>query len=415
MSINWLVAVPTPQGVDIPTYGNYGGPNYSDGRILLPTEDSPLAAPAVDALDALFREHDRAYNNSTDPLVLAQADLQLIRGISALPESQLSAEGHLYAGAATLAFIDQINGRWAHPEIFQPGEEAALEQNGLNNIAKGNVDPDPEEISAVPQRFADLLEYAHGSSTGVDLNDSGVLVSDAFYFARYPDVFNAGIDPDEHYSSVGWQEGRDPNPFFSTNGYLSANPDVEAAAFNPLEHYEQSGWREGRDASFNFDTELYLRFNPDVAAADINPLTHYLAFGAAEGRTAYKSVGGSIVNGFDAEYYLLANPDVGAAGIDAFAHFQSVGWREGRDPNAYFDTSAYLATYSDVAAAGFNPLDHYNSAGWNEGRDPSAEFDTSSYLSAYGDVGDAGINPLQHYLQAGIYEGRLAFSDGLIA
>jgi hypothetical protein len=82
MSINWLVTVPTPQGVTIPTYGNYGGSNYSDGRILLPGEPAPLTTPPVDALDALFREHDRAYFASSDPLTLARADLDLARGIA---------------------------------------------------------------------------------------------------------------------------------------------------------------------------------------------------------------------------------------------------------------------------------------------------------------------------------------------
>lgn len=414
MSINWLVAVPTPKGVEIPTYGNYGGPNYSDGRILLPTEVTSLTTPPVDALDALFREHDRAYGNSTDPLVLAQADLQLIRSIAALPGNQLSAEGHLYGGAATLAFIDQINIRWAHPEIFQPGEEAALKQNGLDNIAKGNVDPDPEEIPAVPQRFADLLEYAQGGSPGVVLTDTDVLVNDVFYLSRYPDVTQAGIDPDAHYNDSGWHEGRDPNAFFSTSGYLSANQDVAAAEINPLQHYQLDGWKEGRDASINFDTDLYLRFNPDVAAAGVNPLEHYISAGASEGRVAYEAVGRSIINGFDAEYYLLANPDVGAAGMDAAFHFENYGWKEGRDPNAYFDTNGYLETYTDVAAAGVNPLEHYMASGWTEGRDPSGEFSTASYLEANSDVAAAEINPLQHYLQYGIYEGRTGLADGLI-
>jgi hypothetical protein len=414
MSINWLVAVPTYAGAEIPTYGNYGGPNYSDGRVLLPTEVTPLTTPPVDALDALFQEHDRAYNNSSDPLTLAQADLGLIRGIAALSDDQLSAEGHLYAGATTLAFIDQINNRWRAPQLFGPGEDASLAENGKSNLEKGGINPDPDEIPAVPERLADLLEYSHGSSTGVVLSDPEVLVNDAFYFGRYPDVFAAGVDPDIHYNNYGWQEGRDPNAFFSTSGYLSANVDVAAADINPLEHFRWQGWREGRDPSANFDADLYLRFNPDVAAAGINPLEHYILAGAAEGRPNYEAVGWSIVNGFDSEFYLLTNPDVGAAGLDAAFHFENYGWREGRDPNAYFDTSTYLETYTDVAAAGVNPLEHYMNQGWREGRNPSGEFSTSSYLIAYEDVAAAEINPLQHYLQYGIYEGRSAFADGVI-
>uniref|UniRef100_UPI001FE1FD30 Ig-like domain-containing protein n=1 Tax=Microvirga calopogonii TaxID=2078013 RepID=UPI001FE1FD30 len=206
--------------------------------------------------------------------------------------------------------------------------------------------------------------------------DDTPLVDDVFYLAHNPDVLAAGVDPDVHYAAFGWHEGRDPDAFFSTNGYLSANADVNAAHINPLEHYHQNGWKEGRDASINFDTTLYLQHNPDVKAAGIDPLEHYLAFGRSEGRQAYEAVGLNVKGAFDAEYYLLANPDVGAAGIDPLTHYNTFGWKEGRDPNAFFDTSAYLSTYSDVAAAGVNPLEHYMSFGWHEGRDPSGKFDT---------------------------------------
>ncbi|WP_377119594.1 hypothetical protein [Microvirga arabica] len=414
MSINWLVIVPTPKGVDIPTYGNYGGPNYTDGRVLQPGEVTPLTTPPVDALDALFREHDRAYGASADPLVLARADLALIRGIAGLTDAELSDEAHLYGGAAQLAFIDQINNRWGHPELFQPGEEELLAQDALRNIEQGRVTPDGGEIAAVPERLDDLLDYAFGGSTSVPAGSSDILVDDVFYLGRNPDVRAAGVDPDDHYAAYGWQEGRNPNAFFNTNAYLSANQDVDAANINPLDHYHQNGWKEGRDASVSFDTTLYLINNADVKAAGIDPLEHFLAYGRFEGRQAYTAVGQAVQGTFDAEYYLLANPDVGLADVDAAFHFTTYGWKEGRDPNAYFDTSAYLAAYADVAAAGVDPLEHYNTFGWKEGRDPSGAFDTSSYLATYADVAQANINPLAHYLKFGIYEGRQAFGDSII-
>ncbi|MBD2748156.1 right-handed parallel beta-helix repeat-containing protein [Microvirga sp. BT688] len=246
-------------------------------------------------------------------------------------------------------------------------------------------------------------------------SDAQPLVDDGFYLALYPDVRAAGVDPDDHYATYGWREGRDPNAFFSTNAYLSANQDVDAANVNPLDHYHQYGWKEGRDASVRFDTSLYLINNPDVAAARVDPLEHYLAYGRFEGRQTYTAVGLGVQGTFDAEYYLLANPDVGLADVDAAFHFQTYGWKEGRDPNAFFDTSAYLSTYTDVAAAGVNPLEHYNNFGWKEGRDPSGAFDTDAYLSTYTDVAAAGVNPLAHYLKYGAYEGRSTFGDSLIA
>ena len=93
-----------------------------------------------------------------------------------------------------------------------------------------------------------------------------------------------GVDPLQHYATFGFKEGRDPNAFFDTKGYLAAYADVGAAGIDPLEHYMSFGFKEGRDPSGAFDTNAYLAANPDVAAAGINPLQHFLQFGIHEGR-----------------------------------------------------------------------------------------------------------------------------------
>jgi hypothetical protein len=66
MYINWttdvfinpitLTAGPGPNGIPIPTYGNYGGPDYSDGSVggIIPTSGgipTSEALPPVDKLD----------------------------------------------------------------------------------------------------------------------------------------------------------------------------------------------------------------------------------------------------------------------------------------------------------------------------------------------------------------------------
>jgi hypothetical protein len=61
------------------------------------------------------------------------------------------------------------------------------------------------------------------------------------------DVAESGQDPLEHYLTIGWLEGRNPNPYFSTRGYLEANPDVAAAGCNPLVHFWNYGMAEGRN------------------------------------------------------------------------------------------------------------------------------------------------------------------------
>ena len=244
-------------------------------------------------------------------------------------------------------------------------------------------------------------------------DDGNPLIDDLFYYSKYHDVWNAHVDADAHYNSVGWHEGRDPDAFFSTAVYLASNADVKAAGVNPLTHFDGLGWHEGRVPSISFDPAQYLAANPDVAAAHVDPLAHFLQFGGGEGRQPFAPTELVAANGFDYVYYLSHNPNVAAAGVDPFQHFETVGWKEGRNPNALFDVNGYLANYKDVAAAHINPLDHYDQFGWHEGRDPSVNFDTTSYLAAYADVAAAHINPLTHFLQFGIHEARSTFADSV--
>jgi hypothetical protein len=256
-------------------------------------------------------------------------------------------------------------------------------------------------------RNIENFRFADGAVSTADGNPT---VDDLFYSLRNQDVWNARADPDAHYATFGWREGRDPNAFFSTVGYLAANPDVKAAGINPLDHYNRFGWKEGRDPGGNFDTSFYLIHNPDVARANVNPLEHYLQFGRFEARQILPAVGfpSQIPStDFDPEFYLLSNPDVAAAGVNPSNHFFTFGSKEGRDPNGQFDTSFYLSHNPDVAASGMNPLLHYGQFGWKEGRNPSESFSTNGYLAANPDVKAAGVNPLDHFLHFGLYEGRL--------
>src|SRR5215212_8800233 len=97
--------------IPVPTYGNWGGANYSQGDF----GESPFAPltpdeKPVDALDKLFMKHDKAsFLAGDDPASQAAADLALVQGILRLNDSKLSdPEASLYAGIATLAMIEQI-------------------------------------------------------------------------------------------------------------------------------------------------------------------------------------------------------------------------------------------------------------------------------------------------------------------
>ena len=236
----------------------------------------------------------------------------------------------------------------------------------------------------------------------------------AYYLEHNRDVAAAGVDPETHFTSVGWKEGRNPDAFFDVRYYLNQNPDVAAAGIDPLVHYETAGWKEGRDPSAAFSTRAYLQANPDVAAARIDPLMHYLHNGALEGRLAFIATPHGVGPQdplVDNSYYFSQYADVRVAGADPSAHYASNGWGEGRNPDALFDTGFYLRSNPDVAAAGIDPLLHYEKVGWQEGRDPSAAFSTSKYLAAYSDVRAAGVDPLVHYENYGIQEGRVAFHE----
>ena len=96
-------------GIPIPSYGNYGGPNYTAGVEGGTTLGNPIPAP-VDALDTLFWQHDLVYQHVKDGLIsprdipnaIAQADVTLVEGAYALTKTNLDPEALLYDALATL-------------------------------------------------------------------------------------------------------------------------------------------------------------------------------------------------------------------------------------------------------------------------------------------------------------------------
>ena len=83
-------------------------------------------------------------------------------------------------------------------------------------------------------------------SNGVRVEPLSLLFDGDFYLWRNPDVECAGFDPVQHFLTVGYTEGRDPNRYFDLNWYKHNNPDVAASGANPFMHYIFYGAREGR-------------------------------------------------------------------------------------------------------------------------------------------------------------------------
>jgi hypothetical protein len=72
---------------------------------------------------------------------------------------------------------------------------------------------------------------------------------EAYYTARNPDVLDAGVEPLDHFLSIGWKEGRNPSRTFDVTRYLEDNSDVKTAEINPFVHYINEGRAEGRPVS----------------------------------------------------------------------------------------------------------------------------------------------------------------------
>ena len=170
MYINWtkdvyidpitLTAGPGPNGIPIPTYGNYGGPDYSDGSVggIIPTSGALLP---VDKLDTLFFFHDLAYQNSGGTEV-PSADLALIHGIEYLTAThQLDAEASFYGGAAILgvAAFMALNG---HP--LSPGELFLADATALHDIQFGLSHLSSTERAMATAELQNVVE-AFGHST----------------------------------------------------------------------------------------------------------------------------------------------------------------------------------------------------------------------------------------------------------
>ncbi|WP_158046270.1 hypothetical protein [Skermanella pratensis] len=152
-------------GIKIPSYGDYGGPFNDAGEDGIP----------VDALDDLFKTHDRTIEGfATDADGLTPADLvsahaDLIGGIAGLDAGGglKDAEASLYAGLSTLALTAEMASfgglgmlaRELGPEIDLPtvlGEAIDNMETGLAEV-RGEGKSLHGALHWFEQQFVDLL------------------------------------------------------------------------------------------------------------------------------------------------------------------------------------------------------------------------------------------------------------------
>ncbi|WP_193743587.1 glycosyltransferase [Tateyamaria sp. ANG-S1] len=147
------------------------------------------------------------------------------------------------------------------------------------------------------------------------------------------------------YLVVGWRENIDPNPEFSTNGYLSLHQDVRDAAINPLLNFLQVGAAEGREV---ISTQAQRQAEQDVLAA----------------------LSARLAPRFDHAFYRAQDADLeGLDDEETVRHYLKSGWLSGLDPSPDFSTNGYLELNPDVRDRKGNPFVHLIMFGEAEGRE----------------------------------------------
>lgn len=143
------------------------------------------------------------------------------------------------------------------------------------------------EMHAQPQRWATAARsqvLAHAASTPLIVADLLQMLMQ--HAIRFTPAQNLSSQQAQTTSDAHLDELRLTQTYFDREFYLNANSDVAASGVDPLEHYTTIGWRQGRDPSSEFSTKFYLASNEDVRNSRISPLHHYATAGHREGRAA---------------------------------------------------------------------------------------------------------------------------------
>lgn len=116
------------------------------------------------------------------------------------------------------------------------------------------------------------------------LIDRSRLFDPKYYLLQIGDGLAVGVDPLDHFLTVGESIGLKPNLFFDPMWYRSRAMTEAQNLVSPLVHYVLVGSRSELSPGPRFDSLGYLKANPDVARSGLDPLRHFLDFGAGEGR-----------------------------------------------------------------------------------------------------------------------------------
>ena len=86
----------------IPTYGNWGGPGWSAGRYNDDPSKTDWTVPGIDAMDDLFKLHDKTYQ--TEGMDRNLADRILVDGLLRLHPKDFGWRSNVYRYGAIAVF-----------------------------------------------------------------------------------------------------------------------------------------------------------------------------------------------------------------------------------------------------------------------------------------------------------------------
>ncbi len=192
----------------------------------------------------------------------------------------------------------------------------------------------------------------------------------------------AGIDPVGHYLDDCEARAREPFPHLDAvraarlvdeNYYLVGNTDVYEANLDPTEHYCRHGWREHRKPNIYFDPDWYGATNPDPGRLKIDPLLHYILVGEATGRRPGPF--------FDPLWYRAeyAVPD----DRSALGHYLANRRTRAFSPTPLFDIGWYMDRFGTELGPNRDLFMHFLQAGIHADIDPSRGFDAAGYRRAH--------------------------------
>lgn len=180
-------------------------------RRLLPLTGGEMpegeTAEAIDNfLDPALRHHGDAASNLEQPL---GAIVEAVRhGLEAmLDRDDEAARAALDAAYARLDAVPWLADDIIHDELRHRRTGAA--EIPATPAEPHNVTPPPQSMPAPTPPHAEAVAM---------IRDSG-LFDEAWYLASYPDAASSGLDPIEHYLTIGAARGDNPHPLFDTGFY----------------------------------------------------------------------------------------------------------------------------------------------------------------------------------------------------